>query len=167
MRRGYDREKYISKIEGLRRRIPNMLFGTDIIVGFPGETDEEFEDTLSLLDEIQYDTVYSFTYSTRPGTAALAWGDDVDPALKNERLQRLQGRQKQIQEIRNRAWIGREVEVLVEGPSKRDPTRWTGRTPENRLVHFPGRSASGRLERVKILDFTPFSFRAETLASLA
>ena len=84
MRRGYDRETYLTKIKKLRQRIPEMLFGTDVIVGFPGETEEEFEQTLHLLDEVPFDTVYSFTYSERPGTRALDFGDDVPLAVKME-----------------------------------------------------------------------------------
>jgi tRNA-2-methylthio-N6-dimethylallyladenosine synthase len=157
MRRGYDRETYLSKIAALRERIPEMMFGTDIIVGFPGETEEQFLETLSLLSEVQYDTVYSYTYSPRPGTKSLELEDLLRPAEKNERLQRLLAHQKTIQTARMSRWVGQSVEVLVEGRSKRNADRWTGRTVESRVVNFDGESAAGRLERVEIVESTPFS----------
>jgi len=161
MRRGYDREAYLGTIDALRRRMPGLAFGTDVIVGFPGETDADFHDTLSLLDAVEYDTVYSFTYSERPGTKAVELGDPLPLGLKLERLRELQARQKAIQERRSQRWIGREVEVLVDGPSKRDPAVWTGRSPENRIVHFCGDTRPGRLERVRVRAATAFSLRAD------
>jgi tRNA-2-methylthio-N6-dimethylallyladenosine synthase len=161
MRRGYDREGYLAKIAGLRKRMPEMLFGTDIIVGFPTETEEDFELTLSLLDEVRFDTVYSFAYSPRPGTKALELGDALPVDVKMERLHKLQERQKKMQEKRNREMVGRRVEVLVEGHSKRDGSGWTGRTPEHRIVNFAGTSAAGRLESIKIVDSSAFSLRGE------
>jgi tRNA-2-methylthio-N6-dimethylallyladenosine synthase len=157
MRRGYDRATYLEKIRGLRDRIPEMLFGTDIIVGFPGESEDEFEETMSLLDEVPFDTVYSFAYSQRPGTQAIAFGDDVPLSVKMDRLKRLQARQQEIQRSRNLQWIGRRVELLVEGRSKRDVTRWTGRTPENRIVHFTGEASPGSLVWVELTKATPYS----------
>jgi len=157
MRRGYDRETYLAKIEGLRSRMPDMLFGTDVIVGFPGESEDDFRQTLTLLDEVRFDTVYSFAYSPRPGTRALKLVDELAPAEKHERLQRLQEHQKGIQTRRMAVWRGRTVEVLVEGRSKRNAQRWTGRTAEARVVNFEGPSAAGRLEQVEITDTTPFS----------
>ncbi|MCP3980014.1 MAG: tRNA (N6-isopentenyl adenosine(37)-C2)-methylthiotransferase MiaB [bacterium] len=156
MRRGYDREGYLRKIEGLRRRMPDMLFGTDVIVGFPGESEEQFEETLSLLNEVAYDTVYSFAYSERPATKALELDGGMPQAEKHERLRRLQEQQKTLQERRNRQWVGRDVEVLVEGRSKRNPERWTGRTPENRVVNFDGEAFPGQLKNVKLLDSSAF-----------
>ena len=167
MRRGYDREGYLSKIEGLRRRIPGISLGTDIIVGFPLETEAEFEETLRLLDEVEYDTVYAFSYSTRPGTAALSLGTDPPEMVRLERLQRLLAHQAGIQQVRNRRWIGRETEVLVEAPSKMDPAKWSGRTPEHRVVNFPGSTEPGRLERVTVTGASTFSLKGELSASLA
>jgi tRNA-2-methylthio-N6-dimethylallyladenosine synthase len=166
MRRGYDREHYLETIAALRRSIPEISLGTDVIVGFPTETDEDFRETLSLLEELRFAQVYSFTYSPRPGTAALALGDPVSESVKSERLQELQGRQREIQADLNAAWRGREVEVLVEGPSKREG-KWAGRTPENRIVHFEGPSASGRLEKLRIVETTPFCLHAEAAPSFA
>jgi tRNA-2-methylthio-N6-dimethylallyladenosine synthase len=166
MRRGYTREGYLAKIEALRDRIPGMRFGTDIIVGFPGETDEDFEQTLSLLDAVEYDTCYSFAYSPRPGTAALDLTGEVPLGEKLERLNRLQAHQKIIQARRNDEWVGRSVEVLVEGPSRRDSAEWTGRTPENRVVNFAGSSSAGRLERLTITRASAYSLRGEQTVPL-
>lgn len=163
MRRGYDRDAYLRKVDGLRRRIPDLSLGADFIVGFPTEEDGDFADTLTLLEEVQYDTVYSFVYSPRPGTTALDLEDAIPEGVKRERLTRLQDRQRRIQELRNREWIGREVEVLVEGPSRRDAGEWTGRTPDYRIVNFAGASAPGRTERLKVVESGAFSLRGAPL----
>jgi tRNA-2-methylthio-N6-dimethylallyladenosine synthase len=161
MRRGYDREGYVAKIAGLRRRIPEICLGTDIIVGFPTETEDDFEKTLDLLREIEFDTVYSFAYSTRPGTTAASLGPDLAEDLKFDRLARLNAVQKSIQERRNQNWVGREVDVLVEGPNRKRLGEWTGRTPEARWVHFGGHSAPGQVERVRVRRASAFSLRGE------
>lgn len=161
MRRGYNREAYLAKIAGLRERIPELAFGTDIIVGFPTETEDDFQQTLSLLNEVGFDTVYSFAYSVRPGTGALSLGPDLPEEVKFERLARLNGIQKDIQARRNQSWIGRDVEVLVEGPNRRNSQEWTGRTSEARWVHFLGDSAPGRVERVRVEQVSAFSLRGE------
>jgi len=167
MKRGYDRDGYLRKIDGLRRRLPDLALGTDIIVGFPAEGDQDFEQTLSLVAGVRFDTVFSFTYSPRPGTAALALGDALPLARKQERLARLQELQRGIQERANSAWVGRDVEVLIEGPSKRDPDRWSGRTPEDRLVHFAGATAAGRFERVRIRRATAYALQGEPVGHFA
>ena len=134
-----------------------------MIVGFPTETEEDFRETLSLLDEVEFDIVYSFVYSPRPGTKALALPDPVSEREKQDRLARLQERQRGIQERRNRRWVGRDVEVLVEGPSKRDASEWTGRTFENRVVNFGGRFRPGSKETLRITASTAFSLRGERI----
>jgi tRNA-2-methylthio-N6-dimethylallyladenosine synthase len=161
MRRGYDRAGYLAKIDGLRNRIPELSLGTDIIVGFPTETDEDFEDTLSLLREVEYDTVYSFTYSVRPGTAAAELGADLPESVKFERLARLNELQRSIQARRNLGWIGRDVAVLVEGRNRKNSSEWTGRTSEARWVHFNGDTAPGRLENVRVAEASAYSLRGE------
>lgn len=161
MRRGYDRETYLAKIRALRERIPEICLGTDVIVGFPTETEDHFEETLALVEEVGFDTVYSFVYSPRPGTAAPGLGPDLPGAVKFERLARLQERQNAIQERRSQSWVGREVVVLVEGPNRRDPREWTGRTPEARWVHFNGASAPGRIETVRVAQASAYSLRGE------
>ena len=164
MRRGYDRDGYLAKIRGLRDRMPELCLGTDVIVGFPTETERDFEETLSLLDEVGYDTVYSFAYSVRPGTKALTLGPDLPEELKFERLARLNDVQRAIQERRNQRWIGRTVSVLVEGPNRRNSLEWTGRTPEARWVHFDGDTAAGRVETVRVAEASAFSLRGEIVA---
>jgi tRNA-2-methylthio-N6-dimethylallyladenosine synthase len=160
MRRGYTREVYLAKIDALRRLIPELAFGTDVIVGYPTETEEDFEETLGLLEEVGFDTVYSFTYSPRPGTAA-AEGADLPSAVKFERLARLQSLQKGIQQRLGQRWVGRDVQVLVEGENVRNRDEWTGRSAESRVVNFHGSSAPGRLETVRIVRATAFSLRGE------
>jgi len=159
MKRGYDREGYLRKIDGLRRRRPEISLGTDMIVGFPTESEADFQESLSLLREVEFDTLYSFTYSPRPGTGAGRLEDGVAEREKLDRLARLQEAQMAIQHRRNLAWIGRDAEVLVEGPAKRNPRDWTGRTPEHRVVNFSGESAPGRFERVKIVGATANALR--------
>jgi tRNA-2-methylthio-N6-dimethylallyladenosine synthase len=161
MRRGYDREGYLTKIKGLRDRMPELSLGTDIIVGFPTETEDDFRQTLSLVEEVGFDTVYSFAYSVRPGTAAADLVLNLPEELKFERLARLNAAQKTIQERRNQSWIGRDVEVLVEGPNRRNEQEWTGRTPEARWVHFRGESAPGRFETIRVATVSAYSLRGE------
>ena len=161
MRRGYHREAYLAKIAGLRKRMPELSFGTDIIVGFPTETEADFQQTLSLLQEVGFDMVYSFAYSVRPGTAALGLAPDLSDEVKFERLARLNEVQKAIQARRNQSWIGRDVEVLVEGPNRKNAREWTGRTSEARWVHFRGESAPGRVETVRVAQVSAFSLRGE------
>lgn len=160
MRRGYDRDTYLEKIDGLRRRMPELAFGTDVIVGFPTETEADFQETLTLLSAVAFDTVYSFTYSARPGTAAAA-GVDLPAGVKFERLARLQALQKGIQERLGQRWVGRAVDVLVEGPNRRNPLEWTGRSAESRVVNFSGRTAPGRIENVRIVHASAYSLRGE------
>ena len=157
MKRGYDRETYLEKIAAIRRRIPDMRFGTDIIVGFPGETEAQFQETLSLMQTVPFDTVYSFTYSERPGTRALEFGDPVPLGEKMERLHRLQSMQNQIQEQRNQDWVGTTQPVLIEGRSRRFSDRWTGRTEQHRVVNFTGAGQEGSIRPVEIQRATAFS----------
>jgi tRNA-2-methylthio-N6-dimethylallyladenosine synthase len=159
MRRGYDRHGYLAKIDALRRRIPGISLGTDVIVGYPTEEEDDFRDTLSLLDEVRFDTLYAFAYSTRPGTAALALGDPVGQAEKLDRLARLQSHQREIQKRAAQRWVGQDVEVLVEGPSKMEATSWTGRTPHGRRVNFEADTTPGKRERVRVLSATAYSLR--------
>lgn len=159
MRRGYDRDGYLDRLRAVRSRMPEMCFGTDVIVGFPGESEADFELTLDLLREVEFDTVYAFTYSPRPGTPAATMGEEIPEAAKFERLARLQAEQHAIQDRRAHRFIGRDVEVLVDGPSKRDASLWSGRTPEARLVHFPGVTSAGKRERVRIEGATAYSLR--------
>jgi len=137
MRRTYTRQEYLEKIDCIRAARRAMSISTDIIVGFCGETIEDFEQTLSLLDQVQYDQVFSFKFSPRPNTAALGWADDVPEDEKGRRLAELQERQRQIQLRRHQALVGAEFEVLVEGFQPR-LGQAVGRTSSNRVINFPG-----------------------------
>ena len=150
MRRGYTREEYLAKIDCIKRSKRAISISTDIIVGFCGETEEDFEQTLSLLDFVEYDQVFSFKYSPRPNTAARDWADDVPEEEKGRRLSVLQERQREIQLLRNQSAVAREFEVLVEGFQPR-LQQSIGRTTSNRVVNFPGESDwLGKYLRVRV-----------------
>jgi tRNA-2-methylthio-N6-dimethylallyladenosine synthase len=138
MRRTYTRQEYLEKIRCIRDAKRAISISTDIIVGFPGETIDDFERTLSLLDEVEYDQIFSFKYSARPNTAAQGWADDVSEEEKGRRLTLLQERQRAIQLRRNQALIGSEFEVLVESFQPR-LEQAVGRTSSNRVINFAGK----------------------------
>jgi tRNA-2-methylthio-N6-dimethylallyladenosine synthase len=141
MRRGYRRRRYLEILGRLRDAIPGLVFSTDIIVGFPGETEEDFAQTLAVVEQAQFDSAFTFQYSPRPGTEAAEMPDQVPPEVVRERFQRLVALQERISLERNRALLGTEVELLVEQvSSKTDPSRMSGRTRTNKLCHFPARS---------------------------
>jgi len=151
MHRGYTREKFLGLIGKLRRAKPDIGITTDIICGFPGETGEDFEQTLSLCREAEFDNAYLFKYSPRRDTPAAAMPDQVPQKIREERHQRLLELVNQIAARRYDAFIGRQVQVLVEGPSKKNPARGTGRTRCNRIVLFDGNARQpGELMEVKI-----------------
>jgi tRNA-2-methylthio-N6-dimethylallyladenosine synthase len=135
MQRTYTREQYLEKIAMVRSARRSISLTTDVIVGFPGETQEDFEETLSLLDLVQFDGAFSFQYSPRPNTPAAAMADAVPEAEKSRRLALLQDRQRAIQTARNQSLIGRTFEVLVEGASRHE-NQWSGRTSSNRTLNF-------------------------------
>jgi tRNA-2-methylthio-N6-dimethylallyladenosine synthase len=138
MRRGYRRRRYLEILGGLRDAIPGVAFSTDIIVGFPGETEEDFAATLEVVEQARFDSAFTFQYSPRPGTPAATMPDQVPAGVVRERFGRLVGLQERISLERNRALVGSEVELLVElAASKSDPTRMSGRTRGNKLCHFP------------------------------
>lgn len=151
MRRGYTAQEYRERIDHLRRSIPDIALSTDIIVGFPGETEEDFEMTMSLVREMRFDTIFSFLYSPRPNTPASDYADDVGLEVKKERLQRLQKLQDAIRLEIMRALEGSDVEVLVDGPASRQEGLVSGRTSQNQLVNLPGdTSLVGRIVRVRV-----------------
>lgn len=137
MRRGYTISEYLEKIEIVRTACPDIALSTDIIVGFPGETHDDFKATLRVLETVRFDTMFSFKYSPRPHTEAARMRDDVPEAEKAARLREVQALQDAITAERMGRLLGRVEEVLVEGPSRNDPTEWMGRTSTNYLVHFP------------------------------
>ncbi len=138
MRRSYRRERYLDLIAQTRSLMPEAALTTDIIVGFPGETEEDFLDTLDLVEQVGFDQAYTFQYSPRPGTDAATMTDRfVDPDVVAHRYQRLEQRVRQDSLAAHQRLIGRDVELLIEGPSRTDTTRWSGRDPANHLVHLP------------------------------
>lgn len=153
MRRQYGREDYVARVRRLRELRPDIALTSDIIVGFPGETEEDFAATLELVEEIRFANLYSFVYSPRPHTGAIRheeeWGK-VPFELAVERLERLQKRQREITGEYHRGFVGRPVEVLVEGPSRSDPERRMGRTAYNHVVNFAGAAPAGAFARVQV-----------------
>jgi tRNA-2-methylthio-N6-dimethylallyladenosine synthase len=161
MRRGYSREQYLSLVQALRRARPGLALSTDVIVGFPGETEADFEATLDLVETVGFDSMFSFKYSDRPGVAAAGFPGKIPEEEKNSRLSRLQARQKAISLHRNEAHIGQVMEVLVERPGRR-PGQMTGRARNFKLVHFDGSpELIGRLVPVLITAAGPASLRGQ------
>jgi tRNA-2-methylthio-N6-dimethylallyladenosine synthase len=154
MRRTYSRERYLTLVERIRDRIPDIALTTDIIVGFPGETDAEFEDTMTLVDEVGYDHAFTFVYSPRRGTDAARMDDQVPDDVKKARIQRLVDLVQTHAARRNAALVGTVQEVLVEGPSRTDPSVLRGRTRTNKAVNFGGAAAPGELVDVRITAST-------------
>jgi tRNA-2-methylthio-N6-dimethylallyladenosine synthase len=150
MRRTYTRERYVELATRMRAAIPDLAFGTDIIVGFPGETDADFEQTLEVVAEVGYDSAFTFVYSPRAGTEAAAMADQVPHEVKIERMERLVELTQRVARERNQARVGRVEEVLVEGASRTDPTLLRGRTRRNTTVNFTGDAAAGELVDVLI-----------------
>lgn len=162
MRRTYSRERYLELLARIRDGIPDVSVTTDLIVGFPGETDEDFADTLSLVREAEYDGAFTFVYSARPGTeAAEAMDDDIPPALKSERIQALIDTVHATSRSRAQRFVGADHEVLVEGPSRTDPTRLRGRLRQNITVNFSGDAAPGTLTMVTITGASSITLAGE------
>jgi tRNA-2-methylthio-N6-dimethylallyladenosine synthase len=160
MGRGYTRDSYRQLARDLYEARPDLALSTDLIVGFPGETEGDFLQTVALMEEIRFSAVYAFTYSARPGTAALRLsGDSVDPSVASERLQRLFEIQEAIQREKHAALVGKELDVLVTGWGKKPGTQ-SGRTACHRIVHFPFETDPtplGRLARIRIETALPNS----------
>jgi len=165
MKRFYTRERYLEVVTALREARPDIAFSTDWIVGFPGETEEDFAQTLSLLDEVQFAMAFSFRYSPRPGTAATHYKEGWDDAVSARRLQVLQKRQRELSTAFHRSLEGQVVEVLVEGWSKHDSGVICGRTGTNAMVNFPGTIEEvGSLARVRVTRGFTHSCRGERVA---
>ena len=162
MNRHYDRERYMYLINKIKKEIPDVAITTDIIVGFPGETEEDFEDTLSLVNEVGYDSAFTFIYSRRNHTPADRMENQVPDDVKHERFNRLVEAVNKNVISGNKKYEGKIVEVLVEGPSKNDETKLMGRTRNGRLVNFSGdESLVGTLVNLKIVRAQPFSLIGE------
>jgi len=164
MSRKYTREHYLNLAAKIKTAIPDVVLTTDFIVGFPGETDEQFEDTLSLVREVGYDFAYTYIYSPREGTPAAVMEDNVPMEVKKERLKRLNETVNEYSQRSNEQQRGKIVEVLVEGESKRNSTVLAGRTRSNKLVHFEGsKELIGTFVQVEITDPMTFYIRGNLL----
>lgn len=165
MGRGYTQEKYRRIIEKIRSYIPDASLSTDVIVGFPGETEEQFENTLRLVEDIGFDLVNTAAYSPRPGTPAALWENQISDEVKADRLQRLNDLVKKKAAERSQRYMGRIEEILVEDCNPKNPTEVMGRTRGNRLTFFKGdiNSLRGKIVAVKITEVRPFSLTAQML----
>ena len=161
MARGYTRERYLDVVHEFRKRDPQGEVAADFIVGFPGETDEDFEQSVTLLEEVRFQQSFIFRYSPRPGTPSEKhFEDDVPLAVKAARNLRLLKAQERVSKEKHEAMIGRTFEVLVEGPSKKNPAVLTGRTRGNHILHFPGaEDLHGELVDVTVESCSPVSLR--------
>jgi tRNA-2-methylthio-N6-dimethylallyladenosine synthase len=166
MKRLYTREKYVETIARIRAAIPEIHFSTDIIVGFPGETEEDFQETLSLIEEVRYGSLFAFKYSPRPGTPSLKLGPAMDDAVASERLQRVFNLHERHERERLESYQGRVVPVLVEGPSRHDPAMLSGRTDDYWVVNFHGDPATplGSILGVRIDSAQHHTLRGEAVA---
>ncbi len=154
MRRTYNRERYMDRVALIREHVPDCALTTDIIVGFPGESEADFAQTLEVVDEVGYDGAFTFVFSPRRGTEAAEMGEQVPHAVKRERMERLvELVQRRARECSER-FLGRSMEVLVEGPSRTDASRLRGRTRHNKTVNFDGTAAPGELVEVEISGAT-------------
>ena len=166
MKRGYTALEYKSIIRKLREVRPEISMSSDFIVGFPGETEADFEATMRLLEEVNFDTSFSFVYSPRPGTPAAGMADDTPQEVKMQRLYRLQAQLDKQVKAYSEAMVGSVQRILVEKPSKKDPNELMGRTENNRIVNFPGHPRLiGHFIDVRITQALPNSLRGEVLTS--
>ena len=162
MRRTYDRERYLDRVAMIREHLPDVAISTDIIVGFPGETEEDFEQTLQVAAEVGYDSAFTFIFSPRRGTeAALITEGLVPHPVKVERLERLLEIVQREARARAQRFVGRTLDVLVEGPSRNDPEKIRGRTSHNKVVNFTGLAAPGELTPVRIDSATSQTLAGE------
>jgi len=164
MRRTYSRERYLKLVGEMRAAIPDLAFTTDVIVGFPGETENDFRETLEVVEEVGFDSAFTFVYSPRAGTDAATMPDQISDEVKRERIERLVELVQRIAAERNEARIGRVEEVLVEGPSRTDPSFLRGRTRRNTTVNFVGAAGAGELVDVRIERATSTTLGGSQLA---
>jgi tRNA-2-methylthio-N6-dimethylallyladenosine synthase len=167
MRRTYSRERYVALAERLRSAIPDLALTTDIIVGFPGETEDDFQETLEVVEEVGYDGAFTFVFSPRRGTEAATLPGHVPDEVKGERIERLVQLVQRVAGERNEARIGRLEEVLVEGTSRTDPSLLRGRTRRNTTVNFSGSANAGELVQVRIEGATSTTLRGTQAALVA
>ncbi len=161
MRRTYNRERYMDRVALIREHVPDCSLTTDIIVGFPGETDADFEETLEVAEEVGYDSAFTFIFSPRRGTLAADLPDQLPHDVKRERMERLVEVVQRRATERAQRFVGRTEEVLVEGPSRTDPSKLRGRTRHNKTVNFHGAAAPGELTMVEIESATSTTLAGE------
>lgn len=163
MNRHYNRERYMEIVEKLRATCPDLSISTDIIVGFPGETEEDFQDTLSLVREVEYDSAFTFIYSPRVGTPAAKYDNQIPEDIKHDRFDRLVDEVNRCSAKKNSEYLGRIVDVMVDGASKNDAGAWSGRTDTFKLVNFTSEEplTEGQMVSVRITETKTFSLDGE------
>jgi tRNA-2-methylthio-N6-dimethylallyladenosine synthase len=161
MRRTYSRERFLELVGDMRAAIPDLALTTDLIVGFPGETEEDFRQTVEAVEEVGFDGAFTFVFSPRSGTEAATMADQVPENVKRDRIEQLIDVVQRSAASRNAERIGRVEEVLVEGPSRTDPELLRGRTRRNTTVNFTGSAAPGELVPVEITGATSTTLRGE------
>lgn len=161
MNRSYTVSQYLRTVDALRRSIADLAITTDVIVGFPGETENDFRATLAVMKEVEFDGAFMFRYSPRKGTKAFAWKETVTEEEKRARLSEVITLQEAISLRQNRKWVGREVEILVEGPARRQPHWSSGKTAQFKAAVVPARAAPGELVRATVVRATAHSLIAE------
>jgi tRNA-2-methylthio-N6-dimethylallyladenosine synthase len=167
MRRGYRQERYLGIIDRVRAAMPDAAITTDIIVGFPGETEADFAETLEVAEEVGYDAAFTFIFSPRRGTLAADLPDQLPHDVKRDRMERLVEVVQRRATERAQRFVGRTMEALVEGPSRTDPDKLRGRTRHNKTVNFHGSAAPGEMAQVEIESATSTTLAgAEVLAAV-
>src|SRR5579859_899260 len=167
MRRTYSRERYLDRVAMIREHVPDCAITTDVIVGFPGETEEDFEQTIEVAEQVGYDGAFTFIYSPRRGTEAATLPDQVPHEVKVARMERLVDVVQRRAHERAQRFVGRTLEVLVEGPSRTDPSRLRGRSRHNKVVNFSGLGAAGELVDVRVGRATSQTLAGEEILSRA
>jgi tRNA-2-methylthio-N6-dimethylallyladenosine synthase len=161
MRRTYNRERYLDRVAMIRELVPDCAITTDIIVGFPGETEADFEETMEVVEQVRYDSAFTFIFSPRRGTLAAELDDDLSHEVKRERMERLVAAVQRHATERAQRFVGRTMEVLVEGPSRTDPAKLRGRIRHNKTVNFAGMASAGELAEVEIASATSTTLAGE------
>jgi tRNA-2-methylthio-N6-dimethylallyladenosine synthase len=161
MRRTYNRERYLDRVAMIRELVPDCAITTDIIVGFPGETEADFEETMEVVEQVRYDSAFTFIFSPRRGTLAAELEDALAPETKRERMGRLVEAVQRHATERAQRFVGRTMEVLVEGPSRTDPDKLRGRTRHNKTINFEGVAAPGELTKVSVTSATSTTLAGE------
>ena len=161
MRRTYNRERYLDRVAMIRELVPDCAITTDIIVGFPGETDADFEETMEVVEQVRYDSAFTFIFSPRRGTLAAELDGQLPHDVKRERMDGSWRRSSGTPTERAQRFVGRTMEVLVEGPSRTDPAKLRGRIRHNKTINFTGVAAPGELTEVEVASATSTTLAGE------